>query len=119
MVHGGGRRVSWVDLPAVVRAEAEQRLGGSVRVVRSMTDGSTPGMASVLEGDGGRRVFVKAISAATTPQGPAIYRREAAISGALPSMAPVPRLLWWFQLADWVALARVHRRTFPRPEPSR
>lgn len=108
MVVGGRNRVSWADLPAVVRAEVEERLGGSVRSATSMPGGFTPGLASVLESDSGLQVFVKAISAAVTPEGPAIYRREATVSAALPSAAPAPRLRWWFELADWVVLAFEH-----------
>lgn len=102
---GGGGRALWEDLPHDVRAEVEQRLGGVVCRVTSAPHGFTPGMASALETGDGQRVFVKAISSATTPQGPTLYRQEAAISAALPASAPVPRFLWWCELADWVVLA--------------
>ena len=54
--------------------------------------------------DDGRRVFVKAVSEAANPDSPDMHRREAQIVGALPKSAPVPRLLWTYDEAGWVAL---------------
>lgn len=53
----------------------------------------------------GQRVFVKAISAKQTPEGPAILRSEARVAAALPDHAPVPRHLWTFDDGTWVAVA--------------
>jgi aminoglycoside phosphotransferase (APT) family kinase protein len=88
-----------------VRAEIEDRLGAAVSDAESMPGGFTPGLAAALTDTSGKRTFVKAITANTTPGGPAIYRREAAIASALPAATPAPRLLWWFEEQEWVVLA--------------
>jgi aminoglycoside phosphotransferase (APT) family kinase protein len=88
-----------------VRGAIEMRLAG--RVVEAITQpgGFSPGLAARLRLDDGRRVFVKAVSAAANPDTPAMHRREARIVDALPATAPVPRLLWIYDEDGWVALA--------------
>jgi len=81
------------------------RLGG--RVVEAVTQpgGFSPGLAARLRLDDGRRVFVKAVSETANPDTPIMHRREARIVAALPTSAPVPRLLWMHDEGGWVALA--------------
>jgi aminoglycoside phosphotransferase (APT) family kinase protein len=62
-------------------------------------------LAARLLLDDDRRVFVKAVSEVANPDSPAMHRREARIVAALPPSAPVPRLLWTYDEAGWVALA--------------
>jgi aminoglycoside phosphotransferase (APT) family kinase protein len=97
-------RVHWEDLPHTVRDAIEQRLAG--RVVEAVTQpgGFSPGLAARLRLDDGRRVFVKAVSEKANPDAPGMHRREARIVAALPASAPVPRLLWTYDHAGWVAL---------------
>ena len=66
--------------------------------------GFSPGLASRLLLADGRRLFVKAVSESANPDTPDLHRREAKIVAALPESAPVPRLLWTFDEAGWVAL---------------
>ncbi|MHB8587809.1 MAG: phosphotransferase family protein [Candidatus Dormibacteraceae bacterium] len=99
-----GVRVHWESLPNTVRVAIEERLGG--RVVEAVTQpgGFSPGLAARLRLDDGRRAFVKAVSETANPDSPEMHRREARILAALPASAPVPRLLWTYDDAGWVAL---------------
>jgi aminoglycoside phosphotransferase (APT) family kinase protein len=100
-----GVRVHWEQLPPFIRRQIEERIGE--RVVRAITQpgGFSPGMAARLTTAGGREVFVKAVSEQANPDTPQMHRREAEVVAALPPEAPVPRLLWTFDEAGWVALA--------------
>ncbi len=99
-----GVRVNWDELPAAIRESLQERLGSEVVAAETQRGGFSPGLASrVLLADG-RRAFIKAVSELANPDTPAIHRREAKIVGALPEAAPVPRLLWTFDDAGWVAL---------------
>ena len=116
-VAGGGSRVPWLGLPRPLRVLIEKRLGSQVVEAVSMPGGFTPGLASTLR-TRSDVVFVKAISAALTPEGPEIYRREAAITAALPSHTPAPRLLWSYDDGEWVVLVFDHVEGRP-PDVSR
>ena len=107
-VFGGGSRLTWRDLPAAVRALIEGRLGSPVVGAVSAPGGFTPGLASRVDSAAGSTVFIKAISAAQTPDGPLFYRREIEMASALPAAAPAPRLLWSHDDGDWVVLAFEH-----------
>ncbi len=101
----GAQRLQWHDLPPHLRAELEARLGAPVAEASSQPGGFSPGLASRLVLEDGRRVFVKAVSGAQNRESPAIYRQEARYAAALPAEVPAPRLLWAFDEDDWVALA--------------
>lgn len=104
-LHGrGGNRLLWPDLPDVLRAEIESRLGSSVIAAASKAGGFSPGLASVLRLADGSQVFVKAVNSAQNPVSPGMYRREASIAAQLPASAPVPKLLWSHDDGDWVVL---------------
>ena len=109
----GGRSTTWDQLPSHVRAAVEMRLGSPVDESQSHPGGFTPGLASTLRTADGRAVFVKAICAALNPDGPDIYRREAAVAAVLPPGVPSPRLLWSYDDGDWVMLAFEHVRGRP------
>ena len=102
-----GVRLDWADMPGRVRSEIERRLGGPV--VRAVTQptGFTPGLAARLTADDGHRVFVKAAGTQPNADTPKAHRREISIVAALPSAAPVPRLLWSYDEGEigWVVLA--------------
>ncbi|WP_235618440.1 aminoglycoside phosphotransferase family protein [Embleya scabrispora] len=100
-----GVRVPWEAAPQGLRAAVEARLGA--RVVRAVTQvgGFSPGIAARVELADGRRAFVKAVGADANPDAPALHRAEARVAAALPSTAPVPRLLAEVDLDGWVALA--------------
>jgi Ser/Thr protein kinase RdoA (MazF antagonist) len=73
----------------------------------SQPGGYSPGLASRLRLDDGRRIFVKAVGPELNPDSPGMFRREARIAAALPPQAPTPRLLWTLDEGEdgWVALA--------------
>jgi aminoglycoside phosphotransferase (APT) family kinase protein len=100
-------RIEWSALPLRLRAAVEQRLGSPVVAARTQPGGFSPGVAARLELADGRRAFVKAVSPLPNAKAPSIYRREGRIVAAIPSAAPVPRLLWMLDgdPDGWVVLA--------------
>jgi aminoglycoside phosphotransferase (APT) family kinase protein len=99
-----GVRLAWSALPAGVRAAVEAWLGEPVAAAASQAGGFSPGVAARLTTASGRRVFLKAVGAEPNAESPRIHRREIAIAAALPTSAPVPRLLWSYDRDGWVAL---------------
>ena len=100
-----GVRIGWRDLPARVRARIEDLIGGGTVVeARSQPGGFSPGTADRVRTAGGRRAFVKAVTAALNVRSAELARQEMRISAALPRHAPVPRLLDGFDDGDWVVL---------------
>src|SRR6266851_3212279 len=97
-------RVPWQDLPARVRDWAEGSLGSAVIAAASQPGGFSPGAACRLRLAGGRRAFVKAVSASANPDSPVMHRREGAIAAALPPRVPAPVLLGQYDDGEWVAL---------------
>lgn len=87
-----------------VRGSLEDRLGSRVVAAVTQPTGFSPGLAARLRLEDGRRVFIKAVSEGANPDTPDIHRREARILAALPGSIPVPRLLWTYDDAGWVAL---------------
>jgi aminoglycoside phosphotransferase (APT) family kinase protein len=99
-----GVRAPWEAVPAELRAAVEARLGAAVLAAQTQSGGFSPGVAARLRLAGGRRAFVKAVSAAANPESPGIHRSEARIAGALPAAVPAPRLLDSFDRDGWVVL---------------
>lgn len=101
-----GVRVEWAALPARIRAAVEGWLGSPVVEARTQPGGFSPGAAARLRTADRRRAFLKAVGPEPTPSAPAFHRREARIVAALPTSAPVPRLLWSLDEGDdgWVVL---------------
>ena len=97
-------RVHWDALPQHVRDAIEERIGGEVVEAVTQTGGFSPGLAARLRTRDGRRCFVKAVSEQANPDTPGLHRREAEVVAALPVDAAVPRLLWTYDEAGWVAL---------------
>ena len=97
-------RISWTDLPVHVQAGIEQILGAPVVEATGQQGGFSPGTADRVRTAGGRRAFVKAVSRQLNEHSPAIHRKEAAISAALPDTVPAPSLIGTFDDGDWVAL---------------
>ena len=102
-----GVRVDWWDAPFSVRDAVERWLGEKIAEAVTQPTGFSPGVAARLRTADGRRVFVKAVSAALNPDSPELHRREARIVAHLPEAAAVPRLLWSYDEGHdgWVALA--------------
>ena len=98
------RRLEWVHLPPAVRRLVEQRLGCRVARAESAGAGYTSGFASVLTGEDGSRIFVKAASRKAQAAAAAAYAEEARKLRSLPLGLPVPRLLWVHQDDLWVVL---------------
>ncbi|MFD8691185.1 aminoglycoside phosphotransferase family protein [Streptomyces sp. NPDC059651] len=99
-----GVRHQWADLPPTVRSAVEEILGAPVTEARSQSGGFSPGVAARVRTADGRRAFVKAVSAAANPGSPDLHRAEARNTAALPSHAPVPRLLGSYDDGTCVAL---------------
>lgn len=97
-------RPQWYDLPNLVRARIEERLGGRVVAVTSQDSGFTPGFAARLVVGRRQRVFVKAASAEEAPEIAGAYRVEALTSARLPEDVPAPVLRWTFEEAGWTVL---------------
>ena len=102
-----GVRPGWGEVPGRVRAAIEAWLEDRVVAAESTAGGFSPGPAVRLRTRDGRRVFVKAVGPEPNPDSPTMHRREIEIVRALPSEAPVPRLLWSYDEGEegWVVLA--------------
>ena len=69
-------RLEWRFLPKEVRALVEDELGSPVVAAESRTSGFTPGFASVLTGESGAQVFVKAANKVAQAQIAKSYDEE-------------------------------------------
>ncbi|GAA1269051.1 hypothetical protein [Arthrobacter pascens] len=97
-------RISWPDLPNHVQTGVEQIPGEPVVQTAAQQGGFSPGTADRVRTVSGRRAFVKAVGPHLNEHSPALHRREAAITAALPDTLPAPALLGTFDDGDWVAL---------------
>jgi phosphotransferase family enzyme len=100
-----GVRPDWQSVPKNVRAAIETWLGSPIVKVASQQSGFSPGVAARLRTADDRGVFVKIAGPIPNADLPKIFRRELRITSALPTQAPVPRLLWSYDENDWVVLA--------------
>jgi Ser/Thr protein kinase RdoA (MazF antagonist) len=98
-------RLRWNEIPLPIRAEIEQLIGGTVSTAQNCPGGFSPGFASRLTLVEGRRVFVKAMDAASWPEEAMTHRTEAAITAALPATVPTPQFLGTFDNDHWIVLA--------------
>jgi hypothetical protein len=102
------KRPRWADLPASVRTGIEDLLRDSVAHAESCAGGFSPGFASRLTLDSGRRAFVKAVDGHLWPTEASHCRAEADVAGRLPVGMPVARLLNARDDGRWVILAFEH-----------
>jgi len=103
--HGAtARRLDWALLPPMTRRMVEGHLGSPVVSAESAGAGYTPGMAAVLTGRDGQRMFVKAASTKAQRAFADAYREEIRKLRAMPAGLPVPRLLWSHEDDLWVVL---------------
>lgn len=107
-VGGTSRRLDWGLLPPPVRRLISDRLGSRVVAADSAGAGFTPGFASTLTTEDGRRVFVKAASTRAQRMFADAYREEVRKLRTLPDGLPVPRLLWSHEDDLWVVHALEH-----------
>lgn len=98
-------RLRWNEIPASIRAEIEQLIGGTVITTQNCPGGFSPGFASRLTLADGRRVFVKAMDADAWPEEATTHRTEALITAALPTAVPAPQFLGAFDNGHWAVLA--------------
>jgi len=107
MERAQGVRIEWGDLPRRVRDAIEERLGSRVVDAQNQPGGFSPGLAARILTEEGRRAFLKTLSPTQNPDAVEAHRREARIAAALPSPAPVSRLLWVYDEGDagWIVLA--------------
>ncbi|MFF6782341.1 phosphotransferase [Streptomyces sp. NPDC012510] len=99
-----GVRAHWEALPAHVRDAVAELLGDPVVAAATQSGGFSPGVAARVITAGGRRAFVKAVSAWANPDSPGIHRAEARHAAALPVEVPAPRLLGTYDDGTWVVL---------------
>jgi hypothetical protein len=99
-----GIHLPWTEVPVAVKAWAAELGGGEPTQVRDLQGGFSPGAAAWLECRQGA-VFVKAVGAELNPESPALHRREAVVSRALPPLPAFPVLLDVYDDGRWVALA--------------
>jgi hypothetical protein len=99
-----GVHLPWAGVPGAVKAWAAAIGGGDPTDVRDLHGGFSPGAAARLQCPRGA-LFVKAVGVELNPESPVLHRREAVISGALPSGAAFPVLLDVYDEGGWVALA--------------
>jgi hypothetical protein len=97
-------RLEWQFLPKEVRAVVEDELGSPVVAAESRTSGFTPGFASVLTGESGAQVFVKAASKVAQAEIAKSYDEEIRKVDALGDIVPAPRLEWFSRQESWVLL---------------
>ena len=97
-------RLEWKFLPPEVRALVEQHLGSRVVGAVSQTAGFTPGFASVITGENGATLFVKAASRAAQAEIASSYAEEARKRQLLGDQIPAPRLDWVTDEDGWVVL---------------
>lgn len=100
----GGRRITWDQTPTAVRHGIEAIAGGRVVGANGRTGGFSPGLASVLDLDNGKRVFAKAVGLERSTDAPRMYRDEIRVVSALPPSVPAPRFLGSYDEDGWVAL---------------
>jgi hypothetical protein len=98
------QRLDWLLLPPMVRRFIEGKLGSPVAQADSAGSGFTPGFASVLTGENGERMFVKAASKKAQRMFADSYREEVRKLSALPNDLPIPRLSWSHEDDLWVIL---------------
>ncbi|WP_068053669.1 hypothetical protein [Nocardia xishanensis] len=93
-------RILWSELPGVVRAEVEDRLGARVRAATTQPGGFSHGLAARLEIGDRRGVFAKAIP---TDDGlAAMYRTELETAARLPPTVPTPALRFGLDTHGWL-----------------
>ena len=102
------RRLDWMLLPPMTRRLVEDRFGTKVVDAASAGAGYTPGLASVLTGADGRKIFLKAASKQAQRPFADAYREEIRKLRSLPSGLPVPGMLWSHEDDRWVLLALEH-----------
>jgi len=96
-------RLQWEELPRALQGTIEAMVGARVVASASGTGGYSPSLASRCDLDDGRRVFVKAVSAAQNPDTPGMLRREVDVTRLLPREVPAPSLLHAHDDGKWVA----------------
>jgi serine/threonine protein kinase len=100
-----GVRITWMQIPAQVRAGVEAIIGGRAVVTAvSQSGGFSPGTADRVVTADGRRAFVKAVSTIQNEQTPSLHRAEAHVVGQLPPNSYVPALLGVYDDGAWVGL---------------
>jgi len=100
-----GVRITWMQIPARVRADIEAIIGGGAVVTAiSQSGGFSPGTADRVVTADGRRAFVKAVSTIQNEQTPSLHRAEAHVVDQLPPNSYVPALLGIYDNSVWVGL---------------
>jgi len=110
-------RLRWNEVPESTRAAIEALVGGRVAAAENRSGGFSPGLASRLTLDDGRRVFVKAMDGDAWPLECAAYRTEALVVRSLPASVPAPAFIGSFDDGRWVVLALEAIDGVPPDEP--
>ena len=99
-----GPRIDYDDLPAPVRAWADDALGGRVVSAATQLGGFSAGVAARVRTDRGGTGFVKAVDDAVNAQTPDLFRHEIAVLEALPDVDYRASLRASYDDGTWVAL---------------
>lgn len=99
-----GVHLPWAAVPAAVKAWAAALGDGAPTGVRDLHGGFSPGAVARLDFPR-RALFVKAVGEELNPESPALHRREAVVSRALPPLPALPVLVDVYDDRGWVALA--------------
>lgn len=99
------QRPRWDDLPVTVHAAVEARSGARVVAATTQEAGFTPGFASRLLLEDGRRLFLKGAGPAAEAWLLATYRREARQVAALPPHDALVPDLWSVDVDGWFLAA--------------
>ena len=99
-----GTRISWDDVPDVVRGAVVAALGSPVAEACTQLGGFSPGAAARLRCADGRRAFVKTCGPELNPETPDLLRAEIAALDLLPPSVPHARPLAAYDDGGWVAL---------------
>ncbi|WP_439692778.1 phosphotransferase [Curtobacterium sp. SP.BCo] len=101
-------RTTWTEVPATVRAQVEDTLGGRIVRADSQASGFSPGGADRVVTADGRRAFVKTLARSRNADGFRLHEQEARVMAHLPSSVQAPRLLATPRETvdgdDWIAL---------------
>jgi hypothetical protein len=99
-----GVHLPYAEVPASVRAWAEETLGSPVVGAVDQLGGMSPGCATRLECADGTRAFVKAVGAGLNPDTPGLFRREIAALRLIGQDPLWASLLAAYDDGTWVAI---------------
>jgi aminoglycoside phosphotransferase (APT) family kinase protein len=104
MTEAATHRLTWDDLPVVVRDRVGDVLGAPVCAHRSVQGGFSPSTAEVVTSRNGHRAFVKAVTAGVNEGSMRLNLQEAENLEHIPPEVPAARLVASFWEGPWFVL---------------